>query len=297
MKRFFFFIIILLSFRASAEVITMDLTTATDMNANPIAYAEVYGNGGYDCTDVWDNTYSDDPMCQFIYTNDARFMLSHMPSQNSYGGVSWEGFTLSKVSQDTANVFGCVANGGIAGKGTPYAIGYFSDWVTTSMGYSSNIILFDKEYYPDYIYVCQNSNTMEAIVHGGVYNARPFTDKDTLVLIISAIDSNFQETKYITYYLAIDGKMNVGWTKVSLRAFGKTKGLSFRMETTDVGDWGANTPMYFALDALAVNTNPTTNTTNIVQVNSDSVHKIVKDGEIYILRNKKRYDILGRLIE
>lgn len=295
MKRLFFFIISLIFTTASAEVITMDLTSATDMNANPIVYSQVYGSGGYDCTSVWDNTYSDDDICQFIYTNDARFKLSHMPSQNSYGGMSWEGFTLSKVSLDTANVFGCVANGGIAGVGTPYVIGYFSDWVTTTTGYSSNIILFDEEYYPVHIYVCQNSNTMEAIVHGGVYNARPFTDNDTLALIISAMDSNLKETNSITYYLAVDGDMNAGWVKVSLQSLGKTKGLSFRMTTTDMGDWGANTPMYFALDALTVNTNPATCVTNTMQTNS--VHKMVYDGNIYILRLTEKYDLLGRLIE
>mgnify|MGYP003483670215 FL=1 len=119
MKRFLYLVIIWSSVFATAEVITMDLNTATDMALNPVTYSATYGNGYYDCTDVWDSIFFDSGMCQYIYTNDARFMLSHLPSQNSYGGMSWEGFTLSQVSQDTANVFGCVANGGIGGVGTP----------------------------------------------------------------------------------------------------------------------------------------------------------------------------------
>ena len=144
MKRVFVWIISWITLSASAEVITMDLATATDMNDHPITYNTSYGNGYYDGTDVWDSTYNDSESCQFIYTNGARFMLSHIPSMNAYNGMSWEGFTLSKVSQDTANVFGCVANGGLAGEGTPYAIGYFSEWVTESQGFSSNIIFFDQ---------------------------------------------------------------------------------------------------------------------------------------------------------
>lgn len=298
MKRIIFLCINLLAvYGIFAEVITMDLTTATDMNATPIVYSSSYGLGYYDGTHVWKETYNDDDMYQFIYTNDARFKLSHMPSQNSYGGQSWEGFTLSRVAQDTANVFGCVANGGIAGEGTPYVVGYFSDWITASQGYSSNLILFDDYYYPEYIYICQNSNTMEAIANGGVFNARPFTESDTLSLIISALDSNMQESQHIIYYLAVDGQMNSGWCKVSLEALGKTQGLSFRMTTTDTSDWGANTPMYFALDALTVNTDFTTDIINTHTTHCHSLKKRMHNGNLYIIHNNNVYNITGQMMK
>lgn len=292
MKRYLFLIITLFPLLISAEVITMDLTTATDLLANPVTYSTSYGDGYYDCTDVWDSTYNDSGFCQFIYTNDARFMLSHMPSMMSYGGMSWEGFTLSKVSQDTANVFGCVANGGLAGVATPYIIGYYSEWVTESQGFSSNIILFDQDYYPEYVYICQNSNTMEAIANGNVFNARPFTENDTLALIISALNSSLEETQSLTYYLAVDGEMNRGWVKVPLAALGKTSGLSFRMTTTDMGDFGANTPLYFALDALTVNTEQPTAVENLPVLQEEAT-KIWYQGYVYILRQGTIYNLQG----
>ena len=295
MKRLFLLILAACSLLASAEVITMDLTTATDLLANPVTYSTSYGDGYYDCTDVWDSTYNDSGFCQFIYTNDARFMLSHMPSMMSYGGMSWEGFTLSKVSQDTANVFGCVANGGLAGVATPYVIGYFSEWVTESQGFSSNIILFDQEYYPEYVYICQNSNTMEAIANGNVFNARPFTENDTLALIISALNSSLEETQSLTYYLAVDGEMNSDWVKVPLTALGKTSGLSFRMTTTDMGDFGSNTPLYFALDALTVNTEELT-ALPTVNPELSSNKKVISDGQLWIHANNKWYNLLGQKI-
>ena len=52
-------IICMISFTAAADVITMDLTTATDIASNPITYSTNYGDGYYNCTDVWDNTYND----------------------------------------------------------------------------------------------------------------------------------------------------------------------------------------------------------------------------------------------
>ena len=292
MKRLFLLILAACSLLASAEVITMDLTTATDLLANPVTYSTSYGDGYYDCTDVWDSTYNDSGFCQFIYTNDARFMLSHMPSMMSYGGMSWEGFTLSKVSQDTANVFGCVANGGLAGVATPYIIGYYSEWVTESQGFSSNIILFDQEYYPEYVYICQNSNTMEAIANGNVFNARPFTENDTLALIISALNSSLEETQSLTYYLAVDGEMNSDWVKVPLTALGKTSGLSFRMTTTDTGDFGSNTPLYFALDALTVNTEQPTAVENLPVLQEEAT-KIWYQGYVYILRQGTIYNLQG----
>lgn len=292
MKRYFFLIITLFPLLISAEVITMDLTTATDLLANPVTYSTSYGDGYYDCTDVWDSTYNDSGFCQFIYTNDARFMLSHMPSMMSYGGMSWEGFTLSKVSQDTANVFGCVANGGLAGVATPYIIGYYSEWVTESQGFSSNIILFDQEYYPEYVYICQNSNTMEAIANGNVFNARPFAENDTLALIISALNGSLEETQSLTYYLAVDGEMNRGWVKVPLAALGKTSGLSFRMTTTDTGDFGSNTPLYFALDALTVNTEQPTAVENLPVLQEEAT-KIWYQGYVYILRQGTIYNLQG----
>ena len=295
MKRLFLFILAACSLLASAEVITMDLTTATDMLANPVTYSNSFGDGYYDCTDVWDSTYNDSGFCQFIYTNDARFMLSHMPSMMSYGGMSWEGFTLSKVSQDTANVFGCVANGGLAGVATPYVIGYFSEWVTESQGFSSNIILFDQEYYPEYVYICQNSNTMEAISNGNVFNARLFAENDTLALIISALNASLEEAQSIIYYLAIDGEMNNGWVKVPLIDLGKTSGLSFRMTTTDMGDFGSNTPLYFALDALTVNTEELT-ALPTVNPELSSNKKVISDGQLWIHANNKWYNLLGQKI-
>lgn len=298
MKRFFLLLSICCSIVAFAEVVTMDLKTATDMASNPVTYGVAYGLGYYDGTDVWDSTYNDSGICQFIYTNEARFMLSHMPSLNSYGGMSWEGFTLSKVSQDTANVFGCVADGGLAGVGTPYVIGYFSEWVTEAQGFSSNIVLFDKEYYPEYVYICQNSNTMEAIANGGVFNARVFTAQDTLTLIISGLTTTLEETKSVIYYLAVDGEMNNGWVKVPLTALGKVGGLSFRMTTTDIGDFGANTPMYFAMDGLTVNTELPTKIQELKGADTNSRGKIVmQDSQLMILKGNELYTLLGQRLK
>ena len=282
---------------AHAEQITMDLSTATDLNGNPVTYSpSPIAYTYYDLTHVWTETYNDADSCASILVNNGVFRFSHLPSGMSYGGMSWEGFTLSTVSQDTANVLGCVANGGLAGVGTPYVIGYYSEWVSASQGYSSNIIDFNGEYYPEYVYICQNSNTHKAITQGE-FNARAFTPQDTLALTIQALDSTMQPTATITYYLAVNGTKNEGWNKVSLSSLGKTSRLSFSMTTTDIGDFGANTPLYFALDGLTINTETPTALPNSPIASSPKSQKIWHEGQLLILRDGKCYTILGREIK
>ena len=271
----------------------MDLSTATNLNGNPVTYSpSPIAYTYYDLTHVWTETYNDADSCSQILMNDGVFRLSHLPSAMAYGGMSWEGFTLSTVSQDTANVFGCVANGGLKGVATPYVIGYYSEWVSSSQGYSSNIIDFNGEYYPEYVYICQNSNTMEGITNG-VFNSRPFTQEDTLTLIIQALDSTMQPTATTHYYLAVDGQKNNGWVKVPLNSLGKTSRLSFSMITTEIGEFGSNTPLYFALDGLTINTEMPTALPNSPITSSPNSHKIWCNGELLIFSNGQYYTILG----
>ena len=282
-----------IAYRLFAEQITLDLTTATNLNGTPVTYSpSPIANTYYDLTHVWSDTYNDADSCQAIVCNQGVFSFSHLPSGMSYGGMSWEGFTLSTVSQDTANVLGCVANGGLGGVATPYIIGYYSEWVSSIQGYSSNIVKLNKDYYPEYVYICQNSNTKEGITNG-VFNSRPFTQEDTLTLIIQALDSTMQPTATIHYYLAVDGQKNNGWVKVPLNSLGKTSRLSFSMQTTEIGEFGSNTPLYFALDGLTINTEMPTALPNSPITSSPNSHKIWCNGELLIFSNGQYYTILG----
>mgnify|MGYP003456493949 CR=1 FL=1 len=82
------------------------------------------------------------------------------------------------------------------------------------------------------------------------------------------------------------------WVKVPLAALGKTSGLSFRMTTTDTGDFGANTPLYFALDALTVNTAQPTAVENLPVLQEEAT-KIWYQGYVYILRQGTIYNLQG----
>lgn len=291
MKKLFFFCAALFALTAQAEEITLNLATAVNTDGAGIEY---------NAENIMDSTYSEDyRWSPFIFTNDYALMFSHLPSGSSWSGTSWEGFTFSKKNTDTGNQFECVAKGGLLGEGTPFVVGYYSEYFTNnSTDYpSSNIIVFDdNNYYPKEVYICQSSNTLKALKEG-MTSARPFTDKDTLALIITGINNQYEEVgKSVVYHLAVDGKFNQGWEKVDLSFMDACAGLSFRMTSTDKGQLGINTPTYFALDGLTISTEKVEtgiqNTANTIKAT-----KRLVNGELLIEHNGNTYNAAGQLLK
>lgn len=294
MKKLFFFCAALFALTAQAEEITLNLATAVNTDGAGIEY---------NAENIMDSTYSEDyRWSPFIFTNDYALMFSHLPSGSSWGGTSWEGFTFSKKNADTGNQFECVAKGGLLGEGTPFVVGYYSEYFTNnSTDYpSSNVIVFDDTYYPKEVYICQSSNTLKALKEG-MTPARPFTDKDTLALIITAINNQYVEVgKSVVYHLAVDGKFNQGWEKVDLSTLDACAGLSFRMTSTDssLSDWDGviymNTPAYFALDGLTISTEKVETGIQNVETSVKATKRLV-NGELIIEHNGNTYNATGQL--
>lgn len=249
MKKITFFVAAMFALAANAEVITLDLSTATNAAGVPIAYEDkdipcYMGN----LRAVMDSTFSEDGQFSQIECNQKSFFFQHR-GYSSY----WEGFTLSRVASDTLNQFACMAKGGLVGQGNPFVVGYYSAYYDNPWeNQYSNLIAFFGEYEPIEVYICQSAYTYNSITNGDGY-AKKFTDKDTLTLVISAYDSDKGLTNSVKYYLAVDGKFNKGWEKVDLSSLGACDGLVFSFKSTDTGKYGINTPTYFALDGLKVN--------------------------------------------
>lgn len=239
-----------LSVAQAAETITLDLSKPI----NPETF--VFGTN-----DVWTETYNAEDYTYFEVQN---FMFSHLPSADNYGGTSWEGFTVARISSDTLNAFGCMAKGGVAGVGTPYLVGYYSEYYTNENGEpSSNMIRFNdgNTYDAVGVYVCNNSNTYHSILNGDSY-AKKFAQGDTLVLKIHALDENWEiddSKQDVVVYLAdyrssneSEWKVNTQWEWVDLSVLGNVSGLAFTMASSDVSYGYMNTPAYFCLDKLTV---------------------------------------------
>jgi hypothetical protein len=256
MKKIFFFASALIaSLSISAEVITLDLTQPT--NPEQFTFAE---------TGMWTETYNES---DYEYFDTQVFSFSHLPSKKSYGGTSWEGFTVSKATQDGQGYgyYSNMAKGGINGMGTPYVFAYYSEfWLVSEDNedmMSSNHIIFNdgKEYYPRYVYLNNAVIGHHDVVEGSAYG-RAFTKGDRFEVWIQGLDKDYEATDEKVIYRLADYTsenpeewfVNTEWAKVDLSPLGKVAGLTFTVVSTDQGNYGTNTATYFALDGLTVST-------------------------------------------
>lgn len=83
------------------------------------------------------------------------------------------------------------------------------------------------------------------------------SDPDFFKLVVEGIDSSEKSTGTVSFYLA-DYRFDDNskdyivddWEWVDLSSLGKVKKLKFSLSSSDEGEWGMNTPAYFAMDDL-----------------------------------------------
>lgn len=85
--------------------------------------------------------------------------------------------------------------------------------------------------------------------------AREFADGDYLKVVFTALMENKVEGESVECYVVDyrDGKRYVAtnWDAFDISALsGRMWGIRVRIETSDVGEWGANTPLYICMDNL-----------------------------------------------
>ncbi len=108
-------------------------------------------------------------------------------------------------------------------------------------------------------YVANSTYSYLAAVNGddaAGFVKGPFADGDWFRLDFVGLDDQGQELGVEPFYLADyrDGKSEAisDWTWVDLTALGDSVSrLEFRMTSTDTGQFGMNTPAYFAIDNLS----------------------------------------------
>lgn len=247
MKKIFFLAALAFAGMMQAKTVTLDVNAP--LNPSVVEY---------DANDVWKETYNEED----YYTIDFEGMsFSHLPSGESWDGYFWDGFTFSKAQDTTyaamTDQFRCVAGGGLAGKGTPFLLGYAPEgWGPVS----DCQVYFNQESTAEEVYLCIGSWALDNVLKGGGA-ARAFAQGDSLVIIVEGLDENFEviEGKKVIFFLAdyrsaneAEWTLNNGWEKCDLSSLGKVHGLVFTMKSSDSGSYGANTALYFALDGLKI---------------------------------------------
>lgn len=242
---------------AQQSTILLDLSKAV----TPLTFNEENGS--------WTGTYDDDETS--IDSQVFEFVHSSMGEWQT-----WWGFTASNSTDNTRKTddlkyqWSNMARGGIAlnddgsiktdGFGSPvtsadmpYLVAYYSPY----MGKRPLAMTFagGASYRPVGTYVNLNTYTYYALTDGAA-PARAFNNGDKLELTFHGVapDESEQEVS-VTLASYTNGCLTVnrGWQYVDLTALGSVNEIYFTMTTTDTGAYGANTPLYFCMDKLAVN--------------------------------------------
>lgn len=174
---------------------------------------------------------------------------------------SWSGFAFSNQTDTTTPGFGnqysSIAGSGAANS-SHYGVAFvsaFDDPATISLPQSMRVESI----------AITNTTYAGLSMQLGDQFAKKFggpsgNDPDFLRLDIHGMDSNGDSVGTVEFYLADFRSNNSNddhivdqWTTVDLSSLGSdVASLQFEMETTDVGDFGANTPSYFAFDNLTI---------------------------------------------
>jgi Domain of unknown function (DUF4465) len=188
-------------------------------------------------------------------TGGARFLNNN--SECCGGAVFWDGFAYSNTTDTTTqgngNEISAYAGGG-AGNSANYAVAYAG-------GVNAPRIEFDV---PTLLQSAMLTNTTYTALsmRDGDFFAKKFggangTDPDFLKLTITGRDAANVSTGTVDFYLADfraddsaqDYILDV-WSAVTLTSLGQVSALEFSFASSDVGQFGINTPVYFALDNI-----------------------------------------------
>lgn len=169
---------------------------------------------------------------------------------------SWGGFAastvLDKATPGMVNQYATYAGSGA--NGTPvFAVGYSPAWARLSDTSTTKTV--------SSIMICNTTYAGLSMKNGDDY-AKKFggdsgDDEDWFLLTITGYDENRNQTGTVEFYLA-DYRFSDNtqdyivdeWTEVDLGRLGKVAQLKFSLTSSDMGDYGMNTPAYFCADEL-----------------------------------------------
>ena len=208
---------------------------------------------------------------------------------------SWSGFSISSVTDDTTagwtNQFGVIT--GQAYSGSNFAL------ATNNAKISFDSRLIDGFYITNSTYAALSMQNGDSFAKK--FGGETGDDPDFFKLsIIGKAGEEIKDT--LEFYLAdyrfedhTQDYIVTDWTWVDLSELGLVTELSFEFSSSDVGDWGINTPAYFCMDDLK------TSSVNLDDLLSDAVSVYPNPAKDFLVTNTNGwmnlYDMTGKLVK
>lgn len=172
-----------------------------------------------------------------------------------------EGYIVSK-NQDVTHYedmythpYTVVGGGGMNGIGSPYLVASYS--IDSSFAKESLVINRNnfENFCPKYIALNNTTYGYYTMRYGNAF-CRAFAAGDWFKLTIHGVTSTGEE-RSVDFMLADctspnhpESEIVSSWTMVDLSSLGKVQSIYFTMSSSDSGQWGMNTPGYFAIGAF-----------------------------------------------
>ena len=162
---------------------------------------------------------------------------------------SWDGFAYSNLTDSavagTDAQFGAIPGTGAAGDKN-YALGYVSAFSpslpTITLAQSDEV---------EGAFFSNDNYTYYSMRDGDAF-AKQFGASDWYQLTVTGLDAAGAATGTVVVPLAQGTDILNTWRWTDLSSLGTVKQLTFSLSSSDTGDWGMNTPSYFAMDNLTV---------------------------------------------
>jgi hypothetical protein len=233
------------------------VSTHLTTRGNVINFSDVslsldsYENGGPATSDAGfysggaflNNSFTYDPIGQYGYWNG--WSLSNVNNTGSdYPGVPDYGGNHS---------YAAYPGGAVGGPNQVYAVGYWD-------GFDPTYINLPACQHPVSVDLTNTTDDVLSMQNGDDFGAKKFGPTDYFYLTLTGY-SGPDETGTITgskdFYLAQNGSIVTAWTPVDLSPLGNAGSIDFSFTSSDVGEFGINTPTYVALDDLTTVPEPT----------------------------------------
>ncbi len=245
---------------------TQAQTTVVDFESLPVP-TEQFFNGDTNASSPYRDNFSitgtrdnfgETEFLQLWESSDVEFFNAYTP-----GFGSWNGFSWSRVTDTTtsgfANQYASFSGGGSDGAGgtitgTNYAVG-FGNQIFFNLPEAAELQSIDVTN-TTYAGISMRDGDSFAKKFGGVSG----NDEDFFKLTLTGFDDlnlNGSSTGALDIYLA-DYRFSDNskdyildtWNQFDLTDLGSARSVGFSFTTTDNGDFGANTPLFVAIDNL-----------------------------------------------
>jgi hypothetical protein len=185
----------------------------------------------------------------------SRAGVTHSNTFTDWGGgySSWDGFAVSNHTDTTTAGYGNQYSsycGNGAGGSSQYAVGYVSSATSTNLTFANATDMTGQG-------ASFNNTTYAAVtilLGDSMFGTEAFTTGDWFKLTITGYQAS-APTGSVDFYLAdyrTGSAVVTDWQYVDFSPLGTVDEIRFTLSSSDNGDFGMNTPAYFAMDNLVV---------------------------------------------